>query len=182
MRIHSEETAKIHQELHENYRRRLQALEEDDVNDEEQEEPFERSFLHNAILLHNLWFDQLSEPPVENESPLLKEILEQRDSDQNTFEEWMSDFAKQARPNGWAIWGWSYPQKTFVGFPMRGYDSDIPIGITPILVIDCWEHSYIYDFENDFDMYLVKFWRELNWQVIENRHKELSSLMGYDIK
>lgn len=182
MKLHTKTTEQRHVQLHESYKERLAEVEKDDKNDEvEVHAPFERTFLHNAIYLHNLWFEQLQDNE-ESESPLLNEILERRESDLGTFQTWLNLFAQDAQPNGWAVWGWSYPLKTFVGFPIKGHDNNIPLGITPILVIDCWEHSYIEDYGLDFEEYLSNFWHELNWQVIESRHQELAAILGFNIK
>jgi superoxide dismutase, Fe-Mn family len=181
MKLHSPKVASTHRELFDAYKARLDELE--GQGEEEQEEPFERSFLHNAIYLHNLWFEQLTEAPADvTSSPMLDEILSRRESDAITFQNWMTDFAEAAKPNGWVIWGWSYSLKTFVGCPIRGHDSDVPLGVMPILVIDCWEHAYIEDYGIKFDDYIAKFWKDLNWQVIETRHKELASLLGFGLK
>jgi len=183
MTLHSKEVAELHKEIHQGYKNRLEVLEKEDEEDEEREEPFERSFLHNAIYLHNLWFDQLEKSSSNNnKSPLLEEILAARESNISSFEEWLSKFALRAKPNGWAIWGWSYPLKTFVGFPIVAHDQCVPLGVTPILVIDCWEHSYQNDFGNDFKAYLDQFWRNLNYEVIESRHQELARLLGFNIR
>lgn len=181
MSLHSTEAQKVHEELYENYKERLEELEKDD--DEEQEEPFERSFLHNAIYLHRLWFEQLEgKAENTNSSPLLDEILKRRDSDLNTFKRWMNSFAEAAEPNGWAIWGWAHSLKTFVGFPIRGHDESVPLGVTPLIVIDCWEHSWLSDYELDFDAYLEDFWSNINWDTVEQRHHELAGLFGYGVK
>lgn len=175
----SEKSNKIHIALVDEYKNRLEHLEETEVT--EKEEPFERSLLHNTMLLHNLWFEQIKFESKLKSSPLLDEILERRESDLGTFKNWLSKFAHAARPCGWAIWGWSNTLKTFVGFPIRGYDDATPLGVIPILVIDCWEHSYLYDYEN-FDTYLDQFWKMIDWQVIETRHQELAKMFGYGIK
>ena len=181
MKLHTPETTTVHRELFAAYKERLDELEA--AKEEEQEEPFERSFLHNAIHLHTLWFEQLTEaPPEVKTSDLLEEILKRRESDIGTFQKWMNGFAQSAKPNGWAVWGWSYPLKTFVGCPIRSHDNDVPIGVTPLLVIDCWEHSYMADFGTKFEDYLERFWTDLNWQTVENRHKELMSAMGFGVK
>ena len=181
MALHEADTQKIHQEIFENYKERLEKLDSDE--NEEQEEPFERSFLHNAIYLHRLWFEQLEGQSDDNtSSPLLDEILKRRDSDLATFKTWLNEFAEIAKPNGWAVWGWANSLKTFVGFPIRGHDESVPLGVTPLLIIDCWEHSWIRDFDLDFDAYLDKFWQSLNWEVIEQRHHELAGLFGYGVK
>lgn len=179
MKLNSLEVHKIHTELYENYKERLEELEK--LDNEEQEEPFERSFLHNAIYLHRLWFEQL-DGSSEDTSPLLDEILSRRDSNLSTFKTWMNSFAESAKPNGWAVWGWANSLKTFVGFPIRGHDESIPLGVTPLLVIDCWEHSYITNFGLDFDVYLEKFWSTINWNVIEERHHDLAVMFGYGVK
>lgn len=181
MKLHSPATATVHQELVDAYKARMQEIES--ATDEEQEEPFERSFLHNAIHMHTMWFDQLTEAPADvKSSELLEEILKRRESDIGTFQKWMNGFAESAKPNGWAFWGWSYTLKTFVGCPIRSHDNDVPLGVVPLLVIDCWEHSYMADFGTKFEDYLSKFWAELNWQVIETRHKEIMSTMGFGVK
>ncbi len=180
MKLHSPETIKVHEEIVNGYKDRLATLEKEDAD--EQEEPFERSFIYNAIYLHTLWFEQLEGNKDRTSSPLLEEILNRRESDIGTFEDWINGFAKDAQPNGWAIWGWSYPLKTFVGFPIRSHDDGIPIGVTPLLVIDCWEHAYLNDFGTDFDSYLEEFWRNVNYEVIERRHQEMATTLGFNVK
>ena len=193
MRLHSAKTEEIHRDLFEQYKEKLEEIEQDaDEGDTEREDSFTRSFLHNAIYLHNMWFEQLQadREAGETDSPMLEDILERRESDINTFKEWMNKFAKEAQPHGWASWGWSNPLKTFVGFPIKGHDEFVPLGETtkliqparPILVIDCWEHSYMLDFGNDFEQYLEQFWRELDYNRVETRHQELAGLLGFDIK
>lgn len=181
MMLHKSLTEKLHIDLVDGYKHRLHQIE--DTEREEKEEPFERSFLHNAILLHNMWFEQLEDHDTYNTgSPLLEEFLKRRESNLSTFQKWMNGFALNAKPNGWAIWAWSQPLKTFVGLPIKGHDVSVPVGILPLLVIDCWEHAYQIDYQNDFDSYLDQFWKDINWGVIESRHHELATLLGYGIK
>ena len=182
MEIQSKETEALHKEIVDGYKERLGKIEEAKDSEEEQEEPFERSLLHNAIYLHRLWFEQIESSAKDTSSPLLEEILKRRESDLSTFKSWISEFAKASQPNGWAIWGWAHSLKTFVGFPIRGHDDSIPLGVTPLLVIDCWEHSYLFDFKGDFDTYVDAFWQKLDWDVIEKRHHELATLFGYNLK
>jgi len=183
MALHSPETLKLHREIEESYKKRLGEIESMlEKNDDEKNTSFERTFLHNAIYLHNLWFEQVENISEKaNEAPFLEEILKRRESDINTFIKWMNVFAYEAKPNGWALWGWSHSQQTFVGFPMKGHDQSVPLGVTPLLVIDCWEHSYIGDYGIEFQDYLDILWRDLNWQKIDARHTELAKTFGFDL-
>lgn len=178
--LYSAKALDIHKRILVDFKERLDYL--DEIKHEEQEEPFERSLLHNAIHLHNLWFEQLSESSPDSKATLFEEILDRRESNISTFQEWMNEFAWTAKPYGWAIWGWSHAQKTFVGFPIRSHDEGVPLAVTPLIVVDCWEHSYIYDFEDDFDGYLAKVWQNTNWDVIEKRHHDLAAMFGFQIK
>jgi Fe-Mn family superoxide dismutase len=182
LKVHKPETAKLHEEIAEAYKKRLGEIEDFEGDEEEKNTSFERSYLHNAIYLHNLWFEQIEGERKETNSPFLEEILERRESDLNTFIKWMNVFAYDAKPNGWAVWCWSYTARTFVGLPIKSHDECIPLGVTPLLVIDCWEHSYLVDYGLDFQSYLDVFWRELNWDKIEQRHKELAKLFGFHLK
>ena len=179
MALTNKDTLGVHNEILEAYKERLEVLEKED--NDEQEEPYERSFLHNAIYLHQLLFEQDGKTE-DMSSPLLDEILGRRDSDMGTFKTWMNDFASTAKPNGWAIWGWAHSLKTFVGFPIRSNDECVPLGVTPLIVIDCWEHAWMLDYELDFEAYLDQTWSNMNWNVIEQRHHELARLFGYGMK
>lgn len=183
MALHTTTTMTLHNEIYAGYKNRLDLLEskEDDVDNIN--DSFERSFLHNAIYLHRLWFEQVaSEAPDHKDSPLLNEILDNRGSNITKFKKWMDGFASDAMPNGWAIWGWAHSLKTFVGFPIKSHDISVPLGVFPLIVIDCWEHSWVADYSLEFDSYLNTFWNNLNWQVIEHRHQDLAKLFGYGIK
>jgi superoxide dismutase len=182
LKVHSKETEDLHKGIVEAYKKRLGEIEEFEGDEEEKNTSFERSYLHNAIYLHNLWFEQIEGEREDTDSPFLEEILQRRESDMNTFIKWMNVFAFDAKPNGWAIWGWSHAQKTFVGFPIKGHDECVPIGVTPLIVIDCWEHSYQGDYGLEFQDYLDVLWREINWEKIDQRHKDLATLFGFNLK
>ncbi len=180
MSLHSKETNTLHKDIYQKYKDRLEVVE--NASTEEKEEPFERSFLHNAIYLHRLWFEQLDTASESDHSPLLDSILQKRGSSLSIFKEWMNEFAKDAKPYGWSIWGWSHTLKTFVGFPIKEHSNAIPLSVSPLLVIDCWEHAWFRDYDLNFDDYLTTFWNELNWDAIEKRHHELATLYGYGVK
>lgn len=182
MKLHSAETLQVHKNILEGYKKRLGEIESFSEEEEELNTSFERSFLHNAIYLHTLWFEQFETTKEDTKAPLLEEILQRRDSDMNAFQKWLSGFAQDAKPHGWAIWGWSHSVKTFVGFPISSHDEYVPLGVVPLLVIDCWEHSYINDYSTDFTAYLEDFWKMVNWEKIDERHHELAAMFGFDIK
>ena len=49
---------------------------------------------------------------------------------------------------------------------------NVPIASIPILVMDCWEHSYYKDYLKDRKAYLYAMMKELDWKLIEERFKK----------
>ena len=45
------------------------------------------------------------------------------------------------------------------------------ISMLPVIVMDCWEHSYYRDYLKDRKTYVYGMMKELDWSVIENRVK-----------
>ena len=56
------------------------------------------------------------------------------------------------------------------------HSSNVMIGMLPIIVIDCWEHSYYRDYLKDRKSYIFGMMKELNWSVIDNRVKKTEQI------
>ena len=60
-----------------------------------------------------------------------------------------------------------------------GYINIIPnnrIVDNAVLVIDCWEHAYIFNYGNDISRYIQGFINIINWDVVNNRINTINSL------
>ncbi len=55
-------------------------------------------------------------------------------------------------------------QKSNAGTPLTE-------GLTPILVIDVWEHAYYLDYQNRRADYLKNIWEIIDWSVIDSRYE-----------
>lgn len=47
-------------------------------------------------------------------------------------------------------------------------------GITPLLVVDLWEHAYYHDFFHDRGQYLDAWWKVVNWKKVEDLHSQIT--------
>jgi Fe-Mn family superoxide dismutase len=49
------------------------------------------------------------------------------------------------------------------------HNTGIPFSSLPIIVVDCWEHSYYRDYLKDRRSYVFAMMKELKWSTIEDR-------------
>ena len=46
---------------------------------------------------------------------------------------------------------------------------NVMTGMFPVIVMDCWEHSYYKDYLKDRKSYVFAMMKELNWEIIDKR-------------
>ena len=56
------------------------------------------------------------------------------------------------------------------------HSQHIPIGCYPIIVLDCWEHSYYRDYLSDRKTYAYGMMKELDWKEIDERFKKAEKI------
>jgi superoxide dismutase, Fe-Mn family len=124
---------------------------------------------HNASFLHGMFFENISDL---NSTITMDSLSYMRLSrDFGTFDAWQEDFVAcclSAR-NGWAITYFDLHMKKYVNTIVDLHSQNVMTGMLPIVVVDCWEHSYYKDYLSDRKTYIFAMMKELNWSVIESR-------------
>lgn len=85
-------------------------------------------------------------------------------SDMETFK---TEFITKATKHFGSGWAWLNLHPDGSLFTQTSPDADTPIVdplITPIFVVDLWEHAYYIDYRNDRAEYLDKVWTLINWE------------------
>ena len=98
--------------------------------------------------------------------------------DFGSFDNWQKDFvacALSAR-NGWAVTVYSFMLKRYINIVVDLHSLNVPIGCVPIIVLDCWEHSYYRDYLTDRKTYAYGMMKELNWKTIEERFQKAEKM------
>ena len=182
----SSKTKKSHQELLEGYIEKLNKISSslDGVdktsanlnNSNFRSLKIDESYNHNAAFLHGLYFENISDL---NSSITMDSLSYMRLSrDFGTFDSWQEDFVAcclSAR-NGWAITYYDIYLKRFVNTIIDLHSQNVMVGMIPVIVMDCWEHSYYRDYLKDRKTYVFGMMKELNWSVIEDRIKKADSV------
>ena len=123
----------------------------------------------NAAYLHALFFENISD---QRSIITMDSIAFMRlERDFGSFDAWQKDFvacALSAR-NGWALTVYSVMLKRYINVVVDLHHQNIPIASYPVIVMDCWEHSYYRDYLSDRKTYVYGMMKELNWKEIGER-------------
>jgi len=177
----SSKTKKSHQELMEGYVKKLNEvsikLDGSDKsnanlnNSEFRSLKIDEAYNHNAAFLHGLYFENISDI---NSSIAVDNLSYMKlAKDFGTFDAWQEDMIAcclSAR-NGWGVTFYNTFLNRYMNTVIDLHSQNVMIGMIPIIVIDCWEHSYYRDYLKDRKSYVFGMMKELNWSVIDNRVK-----------
>lgn len=182
----SDKTKKQHQELLEGYVRELNNISSnlDGVdkssanlnNSRFRSLKLDETYNHNAAFLHGLYFENISDL---NSSISVDSLTYMRlTRDFGTFDKWQEDFIAcclSAR-NGWAMTVYNMNLKRYMNTFIDLHSDSVMIGCIPIIVVDCWEHSYFRDYLSDRKSYVFGMMKELDWTVIDERVKKADTV------
>lgn len=123
----------------------------------------------NSAFLHELYFDSLgARGPLEPGS--LREAFAR---DFGSFERWRSEFeaiGKSLRGgSGWALCSWSIRANCLVNHWSADH-AHLMAGVTPIIALDMYEHSYHMDYGANAEAYVDAFMRNVDWEKANARY------------
>lgn len=116
-------------------------------------------FQKAGAMLHDIWWENLTNKkttPGEKTLALLQNKFK-------TVEKFKEEFSKKATTihgNGWCA---LLTSGLIIQIPNHKIVSDIA------LLVDVWEHSYIFDYKADKDKYVKSIWGIINWEAVELR-------------
>ncbi len=128
------------------------------------------SFEFNGMRNHEYYFGQLEGgAQLLAADSKLKTVIE---SQAPSFDAWLAGFKAMAltRGIGWAVLSWDpQTQQLTHGWVDEQHLGHL-VGLTPILVIDMWEHSYVADYQpSGKKKYVEDYFANINWNIVEER-------------
>lgn len=130
-------------------------------------------FEYNGMVLHEYYFSELKagQKTLGEKTPLNKMITDSFGS----YKAWEEDFKAigKIRGNGWVILYQDVEKGLLQNYWIGDHHIGHPANLTPILVMDVWEHAYAFDFltagRKD---YIEVFFKNIDWKLVESRLKD----------
>ena len=130
----------------------------------------------NAAYLHALFFENISDQRSIITMDSLSFMRLERDF--GSFDKWQKNFVACALSsrNGWAVTVYCQMLKRYINVVVDLHSQHVPMGSIPIIVLDCWEHSYYRDYLSDRKTYSYGMMKELDWKIIEERFQKAEKI------
>jgi superoxide dismutase, Fe-Mn family len=131
-----------------------------------------QAFEFDGMRNHEYYFESLEggAQPISEDSELYKKIVEWTGS----FDMFMTIFKNLAttRGVGWAMLGFDKKTDTLIQYWVDEQHFGHLTGVTPIIALDMWEHSYVADYQpSGKKQYVDDFFANLNWSKVEENFK-----------
>jgi Fe-Mn family superoxide dismutase len=124
---------------------------------------------------HTIFWNNLSpEGGGEPEGELAEAIKDQFGS----FAKFQAQFAAVAngiQGSGWSVLAWDTIGQRLSIFQLFDQQANVPLGQTPLLMLDMWEHAFYLDYLNVKADYVKAFWNIANWQDVAQRFEAARS-------
>jgi len=127
---------------------------------------------HNAsgMILHEIYFDCLG---GKGGLPTRK-LADKINKDFGSYENWKKEFIAMAKSSrGWVLLCFDPSDNRLHNFNVDFHDIGAVWGSVPILALDLWEHAYYLDYGPDREKYIEAFFKNINWERINEKFKEL---------
>ena len=129
------------------------------------------AFEYNEMVLHELYFGNLKSggggvPPRQSAFQRAAE------SAFGSYEAWQADFVATAkiRGVGWSLCCQDPATRVLSNHWVTLHEGGVLAGLTPVLVLDVWEHAYLLDYAPaEKARYIEAFFANVDWEAVDRR-------------
>ncbi|WKZ33379.1 MAG: superoxide dismutase [Thermodesulfobacteriota bacterium] len=126
----------------------------------------EETFAYNAVVLHELYFENLMGKGGKPSGKLSDLIAREWGS----FEKWTEEFkACGMSCRGWVVTALSLYDGKLHNYCLDAHNEKVPMNVVPVLVMDVYEHAYFMDYGAKRAPYIDAFMKNINWNVCQKR-------------
>ncbi len=128
------------------------------------------NYEYGGMKLHEYYFENLKCGDKESQpGPLFTEKVH---TNFTSYQAWQADFtnAITARGVGWAVCCTNPTDGKLSNHRISLHDLNSLANLQIILVVDIWEHAFIFDYQpSEREQYIKDFFANVNWTTVETR-------------
>jgi Fe-Mn family superoxide dismutase len=139
------------------------------------------AFNLSGHLLHDVFWTNMTPPDQVGDVPTeLASQLETHFDSVDAFRAHFSAAAAGVEGSGWAILAHEPHADRLLVLQAEKHQNLTAQGITPLLVLDVWEHAYYLRYQNQREAYIEAWWNVVSWANVAERleaarHMELAA-------
>lgn len=128
----------------------------------------------DGMRLHEYYFDNLGGKDKLNEKSALNQALV---AQYGSYDAWLKDFKAVGalRGIGWVVLYQDPRSGKLINSWIKEHPDGHLAGATPLLVMDVWEHAYMWDYGLDRSAYIDAFVKNIHWAVVDDRYRAANS-------
>lgn len=122
----------------------------------------------NGMRLHELYFGNMQKDEATHPEGALQEKIEKV---YGSFENWRKNFegVGMMRGIGWVILAHDQESDELFNVWINEHDLGHLAGVTPLLVMDVFEHAFMLDYGLKKADYIENFFKHIDWKVVSAR-------------
>ena len=117
---------------------------------------------------HSIFWTNLT-PDYAEPTGSIKELLDSQFGGLETFKKQFAAAALGIQGSGWAVLGRDDATGNVQTFQLFDQQGNVPLGLTPLLMLDMWEHAFYLHYKNVKADYVKAWWNVVNWQNVGER-------------
>ena len=118
---------------------------------------------------HSIWWKNLSPDGGGTPAGPLAAAIDEHFGSFTLFRDQFAAAANAVQGSGWAWLGYDTLGRKLLTFQMYDQQSNVPLGIIPLLGLDVFEHAYYLQYKNVRADYVAAFWNVVNWPDVQRR-------------
>ncbi len=128
-----------------------------------------------GVYNHELYFDSMKSPMGQEPSGILAEVI---DRDFGSYKQWKEQMKQAAVGKFGSGWAWLVTDKKGNLSIFQTANQDVPDleELTPLLLVDVWEHAYYLQYQNRRADYVEGWFDLINWRKAGKRYEEVCAV------
>jgi Fe-Mn family superoxide dismutase len=127
------------------------------------------SFNLGGHINHSIFWNNLSPDGGGKPTGDLAAAIDDQFGSFDAFQGQFTAAASTIQGSGWAILAREPIANKLLIFQLFDQQAGVPVGLTPVVMLDMWEHAFYLQYKNVKPDYIKAWWNVVNWADAQNR-------------